>query len=702
MIVKEIRPKKNKKSDFKRLVQYMLDPQNKLERVGQVRIQHCHSMSTDWAVQEVLATQRTNTRARGDKTYHMMISFPPGEQPDAWVLQDIEQGICERLGFAEHQRISVVHHDTDHMHLHVAINKIHPKSFRMHEPFQSHRTMAAVARELEQKHHLTPTNHDFQKSRAENRARDFEEHRGEQSLINWIREHAIETFRVCSDWEALHRQAAEFGLKIQQRGNGLVFKSGELHVKCSSVARDFSKGELEGRFGSYIYYDTSDVIARSLYQKPPLPGLESRTLYDVFQKNRQHQREQNQLVRQHIGLERQRRLQQEYKKLQLKIKLIKQLRASKTAKKMLVKLARRKYRLASNFIRSDIKRKQEYLYRNQPASTRSWLDWLRDKAQSGSEEALSVLRKRETRLITQMNSITGLNNRQMKSEVSKHVTKHGTAIYTLGTATVRDTGDTLYVQKSISAQSLRKALELARTRYGNRLDIQGDTAFKTKVLQLVVQQKIPIQFSDTELEKRREEHLKILKQGEQDERRRQNQRSHGYAGGYARRGFGISKLPGTRSRGHQEPNALSYRSEPPPQRKNRLRELSKLGLVQLTAGFKMLLPSHVSRELEQQQSRTTHALRWEISGAGIALSNKFIAQKKLFLLGKRYRLLKEGTHNLCFMGIEPFDGKKLALFEKSGDLYIAEYSSSMANVNLPKKGEFVSLEVVMRSREIRR
>ncbi len=31
------------------------------------------------------------------------------------------------MGYADHQRVSAVHYDTDNVHIHIAINKIHPQ-----------------------------------------------------------------------------------------------------------------------------------------------------------------------------------------------------------------------------------------------------------------------------------------------------------------------------------------------------------------------------------------------------------------------------------------------------------------------------------------------------------------------------------------------------------------------------------------------
>lgn len=44
-------------------------------------------------------------------------------------MEDIEVRRRGALGFAEHQRISAVHQNTENWHLHVAINKVHPGTF---------------------------------------------------------------------------------------------------------------------------------------------------------------------------------------------------------------------------------------------------------------------------------------------------------------------------------------------------------------------------------------------------------------------------------------------------------------------------------------------------------------------------------------------------------------------------------------------
>ena len=115
-----------KKSDFAGLVKYITDEQSKTERLGLVNATNCEADTMQAVIGEVLATQQANTRAKGDKTYHLIVSFPAGEKPEDGVLKAVEERICAGLGYADHQRVSAVHHDTDNVHIHIAINKIHP------------------------------------------------------------------------------------------------------------------------------------------------------------------------------------------------------------------------------------------------------------------------------------------------------------------------------------------------------------------------------------------------------------------------------------------------------------------------------------------------------------------------------------------------------------------------------------------------
>ena len=228
---------------FRGLVTYLTSARANTERLGRVRLTNCVSSDVASAVLEVESTQARNRRTRHGP-YHLILAFPAGEEPRAEVLRTIERRACEALGFGEHQRLSVVHHDTDHLHLHVAINRVHPRTHRVHSPSYSKLVLDRLCVELEQEHGLQPTPH-----RARERAAYLE---AASALRESLQRLGAERLRQAQTWAELHEVAASHGVQVQPRGNGLAFVGQDgLRVRTSSVARDLSKAELERRFGAF-------------------------------------------------------------------------------------------------------------------------------------------------------------------------------------------------------------------------------------------------------------------------------------------------------------------------------------------------------------------------------------------------------------------------------------------------------------------
>jgi hypothetical protein len=220
-------------------------------------------VSTDLAsaVLEVESVQARNRRARHG-TYHLILSFPAGEEPAADVLAAIERRACEALGFAEHQRISVVHHDTDHLHVHIAINRVHPKTHRVHWPSYSKLVLDRFCVDLEQEYGLRPDRH-----RTRERAAHLE---AASALRVSLMSSCAEGMRQARTWAALHATAEKHGVQVQLRGNGLAFVARDgVHVRTSSVARDLSKVKLERRLGAFEASGSArHAIARAEPERP--------------------------------------------------------------------------------------------------------------------------------------------------------------------------------------------------------------------------------------------------------------------------------------------------------------------------------------------------------------------------------------------------------------------------------------------------
>ena len=91
-------------------------------------------------------------------------------------------------GFPRHQYIAARHNDKDHEHVHVAINKIHPETFRIHSPAWDHQKLFTAGRVLELELGLTPLQSRARdREKVPQRAADHEAHHGIDSFARWAR-----------------------------------------------------------------------------------------------------------------------------------------------------------------------------------------------------------------------------------------------------------------------------------------------------------------------------------------------------------------------------------------------------------------------------------------------------------------------------------------------------------------------------------
>ena len=291
MIAKHIRMKDSSKSRILRLVDYIADTQGKTQRVRDSFISNCIADDLRMAAREMYATQQKNTSSKGDKTYHLLISFRPGEEPGRDMVRRIEKEVCGKLGFGEHQRVAVVHKDTDNVHMHIVINMIHPRKLTMCTPFRDHFTLGRVCGELEKKYRLDHDNHDPSgKTQAERKAGDIEAMTGQESLVSWIRRECLPAMRAAESWEELHAELAKAGLSLALRGNGLAVsdRSGA-RVTGSKIDRAFSKEHLEKRLGAFrpAPAEVKSITPIKTYGRAPIVTGRDTALVDEYRRSRE-------------------------------------------------------------------------------------------------------------------------------------------------------------------------------------------------------------------------------------------------------------------------------------------------------------------------------------------------------------------------------------------------------------------------------
>lgn len=695
MIAKHIAMKSIRKSRFSELVDYLLDEQDKLTRVGQVSVTNCFDDDPQMVAIEVEATQRKNSRAKGDKTFHLIVSWRPGERPTPDAVRDVEETICARLGYGEHQRISVVHDDTDNFHIHIAINKVHPTRHTYHEPHQFKRTLLKVCDELEDRHGFQKDNHgaEVRKTRAENRAADMERNTGRESLIGWVKRECAAQLTAAATWSEFHSVLQSHGLHIQERGNGLVIGDGNgVYARASAVDRRLSKAQLEKRLGSLAAPALPIATPAKLYQKAPVAPVDSKALFARYLAS---QDERDTKRRAFVA--------KETAQLRSAIDLAaKQWRAKRLIIKGVVRgplLKRANYAIAKKVFEQDVTRLRAEHQRTMATARatfrrRSWYEFLQDEAKAGNREALACLQRRPGAAPL----IAGLR--------VDTVTKRGVVTYRVGNAGMRDDGRRFILTMEPDATAARVALIRTVQRSGPAVAVTGSDAFKNRLVEVAVSSRLPLTFTNGDLEARRRALMEALhvrthpaaqpeRSGAGHDRAAGAGRAVGAgraAGAGRPTGAGRAAAPGPGLSDHQHNVADlgGIGQKPPPQRRHRLHELPKLGMVRIAGRTEVLLPSHVPIGVDQQRAATTDALRRNVSGErGIAppvldAADRFIAERN----SKRATLsdvLQHRRHTaadvgpLALAGVRQVDGKSLALLRKDDCILvvpITDYAAS--------------------------
>lgn len=502
-------------ASWERLGAYILDENGQGEKVAWARVTNCLSDDPGWAVKEILATQAQNTRSRSDKSYHLVISFPEGEKPSREQVEDIEDTLCGALGFETHERISAVHQNTDNWHLHVAINKVNPTSFRNVTPIRDYYRLQEACAELEVKHGLTREPHTVDRAgtwgrKTRGRAADFEAMNGGQSFVTWIREQAGAALLVARDsgkgWEELHRVAARFDLVVKPRGAGLVFghaKDGKLHVKASDIDRGLSLSALESIWGPFqAAREPGQEPAGASYARPEPTG----PLYARFKEERDAAEAARKTAIAGL-LEQHKRYGEALRNGYREVLESEYLQPPSWLRKQTLDLIRqqRKDRMGKT-AEKEARERRETRDRH-PIPT--WQSWLEREAGAGDVAALAELRKRHTRRETLTGELlSAADETDARQVIHRHlrpgIRRDGRVVYSIDDGgTVVDSAKTVGVPQ-VSPGSAFLALTLAIDRFGAQpLNVNGTDEFRALMAETAGRHGLAVSFKDPAVERSR-------------------------------------------------------------------------------------------------------------------------------------------------------------------------------------------------------
>lgn len=471
------------------LIRYVVDEKHDGAKAVKIGITHCHSDDYQWAIQEIEAVQDINTRSQIDKTYHLVVSFQEGEQPTHAVLDDIEHQIATSLGYGEHQRVSAVHNDTDHLHLHLVINKVHPERFTVHEPYYDHYQLGELCQRLERKYGLNADNHARPNKTRGSRLIKTEalKEQGITPLNEWLKD-KITTDGIRT-WEDLHRQAAIANVSLVVKGNGLAFvhRDSSLGVRASAVSRSLSKANLVEQLGDFaLPQKTYQAQYHYVVDETLIQRVNHSDKYWAdyqVQKTTAAENKKNQLAAlQGYQAEERQKILEENTLQRARIKLGRVVIGAKAKKEAYrILAARRKKELTQ--LTHHVRQLRQQTYEENRAV--SWREYLTQKVDAGDEGALKVLRRLKPQTAKNSNTLSGdIDSGLMLDDKTRVLKTNGEVTYRRGKVTIVDAGENIYLKNGIDASSLAFAVALAKAKY-SALTISGSDEFKAAVSKII-------------------------------------------------------------------------------------------------------------------------------------------------------------------------------------------------------------------------
>ena len=276
MIGKKIGARKTgtKAANVRRLTDYIRDPTQQGEKV-------LYAGSRGFLTQELRSQQAEmialaeEARRSPNPITHYVLSWHEGERPTRDQIEHAVAVFLDELGLTGHQCIFGVHQDTENIHCHLAVNRVHPETGKVIKPNKGfdleavHRAIARIEHEqgwqreargryrVHEDGSLTKEVQERTTPGISTRARDFERRTGTQSAERRAQNDAATVIAGAMSWGELHEGLARVGMRYERKGSGAMIyvplpgDAGEQPVKASKVSRGASLKALEKRLGAY-------------------------------------------------------------------------------------------------------------------------------------------------------------------------------------------------------------------------------------------------------------------------------------------------------------------------------------------------------------------------------------------------------------------------------------------------------------------
>jgi hypothetical protein len=274
--------------EFEKILNYASASHDKTGEEKCIAVRTHGVSSLENASAEMNAVSVKNTRCK-DPAFHFILSWPEHEKPEPNLIFDAAEHAIEALGLAQHQYVIAIHGNTDNMHCHVAVNRVHPDTHKSRHIEWAQKTLHKAARESEIKHGWAHDRGIYIVNTLDSGEKKIElsdEHgkavkdalpyvhreldqeevlppwHDPESLETWLKTDVQKVLKRAlpklKDWNALHGWLAKYGIQLTDTGGGgmrlyaTAEETGEvLDMPASKGLRLLKRAELEERWGKF-------------------------------------------------------------------------------------------------------------------------------------------------------------------------------------------------------------------------------------------------------------------------------------------------------------------------------------------------------------------------------------------------------------------------------------------------------------------
>lgn len=221
-------------------------------------------MTLETAAEEMEAVSEQNTRLRTPADVHLMLSWREGELPTNEQAFAAGRHVLKALNLDQHQYVMAIHQDTENRHVHIAVSRVHPETYRAVDLYRDYEKIHRACEEMEiaqgwsHENHMDPETPRRVSGKHHGRIDDMRAWSDQVPFVDRVKMIAPDLQAVLASenptWKAVHARLAEHHVRLEPKGSGFIVvdrNDPSLIAKASDIGRFASKSRLEAILGAF-------------------------------------------------------------------------------------------------------------------------------------------------------------------------------------------------------------------------------------------------------------------------------------------------------------------------------------------------------------------------------------------------------------------------------------------------------------------